>query len=519
MSGDYAKHIYDLTEEICERYGRVDGLFYDIIYLNDACYCPNCLKGMKEANLNPDNVEDAREYYRRSHLKFMKDCTDILHKKHPNATVFFNSGGADIYRPEYHDGQTHFEMEDLPTAWGGYDKMPPRASVMSRYGKEYLGMTGKFHTEWGEFGGYKNPDALKYEALLMAMYGAKCSIGDQMLPSGHLDMETYKIIGKAFGALKDVEEWCYPAEPTTGLGVYLSGNENADEGLHQILLEGHIDFEVVLPGDSLERFKALIFPDCVQISEAEAKRIQDFVNAGGAVLFSGTSLVKNDEFQIDPGANYVGASDYQADYFCPKGEFSLPYGNAPFYCYRSAQKSEVTDGEVFAEIYEPWFDRTYATYCSHRNTPYRYESSGIPAVVKKGNVLWISHALCELYKEYGTQLFKEVVLKALSLIYKPLYTVKLPSGGRTRLTKQQEQSRYVFHAAYAVPMQRGCITVLEDMPEFWKVPVSVDINETVESVKVIPSMDEIDFTREEGRITFEIPYLCCHQAVEIKYRR
>lgn len=503
MSGEYAEHIYSLTREICERYERVDGLFYDIIYLNDVCYCENCLRGMKEEGLNPDNIDDAREYYRRSHLRFMKSCSDILHEKHPEATVFFNSGGADIYRPEYHSGQTHFEMEDLPTAWGGYDKMPPRASVMSRYGKDFLGMTGKFHTEWGEFGGYKNPEALKYEALLMAMYGAKCSIGDQMLPSGKLDFETYKCIGIAYRELEKYESRFWPAVSTAGLGVYLSGNENSDEGLHRMLLEGHIDFEVILPGDDLSRFRAVILPDCVKVSADEAERIRCFAAKGGAVLFSGSSLVERESsaveggrFLLDPGAKFLGEGAYRQDYFRASEKIELPYANAPFFCYRSALRAEITDGEVLAQVYEPWFDRTYDTYCSHRNTPYRYEPAEHPAAVKKGNIIWLAHPFCGLYREYGAQLFREVVLKALSLIYKPAYTVGLPSGGRTRLTHQPESSRFVFHAAYAVPVQRGCITVLEDMPEFNEIPVKISLESLAENMvktrKIYEIQDEPD---------------------------
>ena len=35
------------------------------------------------------------------------------------------------FRPEYHPYSTHYELEDLPTAWGGYDKMPLRAKYFA----------------------------------------------------------------------------------------------------------------------------------------------------------------------------------------------------------------------------------------------------------------------------------------------------------------------------------------------------------------------------------------------------
>lgn len=115
-------------------------------------------RGCAGQAFDPEKEEEARAFYTQSHILFADRCRAILREKHPDATIFFNSGGADIYHPEYHPSQTHYEMEDLPTALGGYNKMVPRASVMRRYGKDYLGMTGKFHTTWGEFGGYKNPE-------------------------------------------------------------------------------------------------------------------------------------------------------------------------------------------------------------------------------------------------------------------------------------------------------------------------------------------------------------------------
>ncbi|MBQ4226670.1 MAG: beta-galactosidase trimerization domain-containing protein [Clostridia bacterium] len=518
LSGDYAQSIYDLTREIVKRYKRVDGLFYDIVYLHDACYCPNCLAGMKKAGLDPKKKEDARAYYRMSHLAFMKNCTDILHEKHPEATIFFNSGGADIYRPEYHAGQTHYEMEDLPTAWGGYNKMPPRASVMSRYGKEYLGMTGKFHTSWGEFGGYKNPDALKYEVLMMAMYGAKCSVGDQMRPCAVMDMETYRLIGHAYRALEKVEPWAYPASPTATLGVYLSGQGASDEGLHSMLLESHIDFEIVLPGDELSGYEALVLPDSVALSDEEAARINAFIQNGGAVLFSAQSAVKDGRFQIDPGAEYLGESAYKKDYFCPGKELPLPYANAPFLCYEGACRTRLGCGKALAQVYEPFFERTYATYCSHSYAPYRDEPSEYPAAVQNGQVVYLAHPLCRLYKQRGAQLFREVLIRALGLIYTPKYAVRgLPSAGRTRLTRQSEHKRYVFHLAYASPIQRGNTSVIEDIVPLYDIPVEISLPEEISRVRLIPQGEDIDFCVKDGKVCFTIPRAELYQGLELEY--
>ncbi len=511
----YGQHVLDTAREVAERYDDLDGLFFDIVYLDHACYCPDCLAGMKAEGLDPAVRADAEEYYRRVHLRFMADCERILHEKHPQATLFFNSGGAEIYRPEYHAGQTHYEMEDLPTAWGGYNKMPPRASFMSRYPKEYLGMTGKFHTTWGEFGGYKNPDALTFEVLMMAMYGAKCSVGDQMPPDGQMDMETYRLIGKAYRVLEKIEPWAYPAASTATLGVYLCGRSDSDEGLHSMLLESHIDFEIVMPDDDLTRFRALVLPDCVQLSDEEAARIRTFVRDGGAVVFSGTSGVKNGAFQLDAGAVYEGPSAYRQDYCRPFEEIGLPFGNAPFLCYDAAQRTAVRDGDVLAQVYEPWFDRTYGAYCSHRNTPYRQEPAAYPAAVRKGRVVYLAHPMCTMYHREGAQLFREMLIGALKMVYTPVYKAVLPSAGRTRLTWQQHANRYVFHAAYASPIQRGTTSVIEDIVPLYRVPVTAEMAQSVRDVRLAPSGESISFEQKDGVLYFEIPCVKCYQAVEI----
>lgn len=131
-------------------------------------------------------------------------------------------------------------------------------------------------------------------------------------------------------------------------------------------------------------------------------------------------------------------------------------------------------------------------------------------------MIYLAHPLCKLYHEFGAQLFREVFLKALSLVYSPIYSVRLPSAGRTRLTHQPEHSRYVFHAAYASPIQRGKISVLEDMPAIANVAVEISMKECVQNVSLIPSGENIPFAQEDGKLKFTVPEVQCHQAVEIK---
>ncbi len=510
----YADLIYAQTREICDRYADLDGLFYDINY-RPPCYCERCVTGMKAQGLNIDNAVDAQQYNIAKWQKFTIECTRILREKHPDATIFFNGGGADPYTPHWHDAQTHYEMEDLPTTWGGYDKMPPRAKYFARSGKDYLGMTGKFHTMWGEFGGFKPAPAMRYECAAMLTYGARCSIGDQMHPAGEMDLETYRLIGEAYAYVEQIEPWCFDVEETTRLGIFLSKQTKSDEGLVRMLLENQLDFDIVLDSDDLGRFDALILPDEVLLDEVQAARLNNYIASGGSVLltaFSGLNQGKS-QFLIDVGAKYQGSSPFESDYLLIQDR-TLAQGviTSPFLFYEAAQRTWVTNGEVLAAIHEPYFNRTYSHYCSHQNTPYQLEPAVHPGAIRKGNVVYLAHPICRLYHDHGAQFHRDVFINALNMIYnKPVMKVSMPSSGRARFVHQPADNRYILHLLYATPIQRGRTSVIEDLPPIYNVQAQVQVDGVVKRATLAPQGTEIPFEQHGDEVRFNVPKVECHQ--------
>src|SRR5690606_21991301 len=90
--------------------------------------------------------------------------------------------------------------------------------------------------------GFKHADAIKYEAAAMISNGAACNFGDQLHPSGQLDIETYRNIGKAYEYVKKIEKYGLGGSPVSKLGLWLTLNTQADFGNVNILLETHNDF-------------------------------------------------------------------------------------------------------------------------------------------------------------------------------------------------------------------------------------------------------------------------------------
>ncbi len=515
----YTEHIYKLTEEVCKRYKDVDGLFYDICIIGDACYCESCKKGMKEMGLDPNNEEDAKKYFIIKRSAFMDKCMAIMKKYHPNATIFFNSGGADQYKPHYRDYQTHYEMEDLPTAWGGYDKLPMRAKYFAQYGKPFLAMTGKFHLDWGEFGGFKCKEALKAEIATMAMYGAGCSIGDHMHPDCEPEMETYKNIGYAFDYLEKIAPYCYGGETLADIGVFLSENKDncdANEGVSNILLENQLDYDIVV-NNNFSKFKTVIVGEGVVLEGEALANLQKYVEAGGNLLFMGDSLINDGKFQIDCGLNFLGDAEYDCDYLLPCSHIEgIP--DAPILCNLPAKRTERVDAEVFAEFITPYFSRTYGHFCGHKNTPHDKSSTLFPAIAKKGNVVYLAHSLARQYFEYGSLYHKRYFMMALNLIHDNSLKIKgMGSLGRCTIIDQPKKNRYCINMVYVSPVKRGCAEIIEDIMPIYNIEVSLKTDKAPKRVYLGVTDEDLDFTFEKGILKFTLPRLECHETMVIDY--
>ena len=202
---EYLDVLCSQIEEVMEMYNPC-GIFLDIISPK-VCYCDNCLADMKALGLDVDSAEDRENFSHIVFDKYVKATNAAVRKHSETATIFHNSGHIFKGNHKFINYNTHLELESLPTGGWGYDHFPLSAAYVRTLGdKEYLGMTGKFHQSWGEFGGFKHPNALKYEIALSLANGACCSVGDQMHPEGFLDEATYALIGIAYAEAEKVEE-------------------------------------------------------------------------------------------------------------------------------------------------------------------------------------------------------------------------------------------------------------------------------------------------------------------------
>ena len=380
-------------------------------------------------------------------------------------------------------------------------------------------MSGKFHKDWGEFGGFKDPQAIKYEAASMIAFGASCNFGDHLYPSGVMDMSTYRNIGLAYEFVEKIEEYGPGGMPVSKLGMWLTLDNAADNGVVKMLLDIHYDF-IIADEKNLNDLELLIIPSSACITGKQAETINNWIKSGGKLLVieQGALDTNKEKFLFDVGADFAGFSPFSVDYTQVGPVLGTNMIESPFLNYSAGLRSRINTGKSLAHIKEPFFDRTYAQYSGHRDTPYRPENSEYPAVVQNGKVIFMAHALDKLYYENGVKLHRDLFKNAIDQLYQsPMLSVKnLPGSGRVSFLKQESKNRYVAHLLYTVPISRGDVMVVEDFLPVPDVEIEVKVPEKITSVTQIPEGTRLEFQRKGDRIIIKVPTFTMYTGIVLE---
>ncbi len=536
----YLDYLCAQIEEAARRFD-IDGVFLDIVG-PVPCYCKWCLAAMLEQGLDPEDDEQVSAFAFDVLRNYYERTTAACRVKDPDLPVFHNSGH--IYKGLKLQMQyvTHLELESLPTGGWGYDHFPLSARYVSHSGMDFMGMTGKFHTTWGEFGGFKRAAALKYECAAMIAAGTKCSIGDQLHPDGDMNEDTYRLIGEAYAHVEKCEPWCEGAEPVCEIAIvsheanqHLAGRgltrgSAADEGAGRMMLEAHALFTLIDETMDFARYKLLIFPDEIEFTNELADKVNAFLAAGGKVILSGDSGLSSDRtrFVVDAGLEVAGRSPWRPDYITPGEKLRRAPVRGPFVVYTGAWDVKPVNAETLAGRRIPYFNRRFDHFCSHQHAP-DAQDSPYPAVTSNGRVAYFAHKVFTNYRELGQPLYRDLVQDVVELLIgKPAVVTNLPTGGRMTLTKQPARSRYVLHLLYAALSKRGAdaavshhkrpVEIIEDEIPLYDIDCEAAIPEEVTSVALVPGGRELPFTRDAGRVRFRAPEVRTHQMVELSYR-
>ena len=443
----------------------------------------------------------------------------------PHMAVFYNCGNVPRNdRSVAYSNTKHLELESLPTGGWGYDHFPMSAAYARVLGKEFLGMTGKFHKAWGEFGGFKHPNALIYETSLSLANGAKCSIGDQLHPLGKFDMATYRMIGKAYSQVAKKEPWCHDVTAVADVAIFTSYNgrkENDchDIGVNRMMLEGHYLYNIIDIKCDFMDYKVIIFPDIVRFDEELTVKTKEYLASGGKILLSGKSgLTFKNEFFCDFGVKFCGENPMNNTYMIPNYGME-PNGKTSYLMYWHGYNIETDEKiEKIAYMQNAYFNRSFRRFCSHTTTPYDPTNLGVGAVLS-GNIGYIAWNVFGEYAEHGAYHHKRLVCDMLDRLLNDnkTLTTNLGSNGVVTLMEQKSERRYVNHLLYAVTKLRGDVEIIEDAPIIVETEVSLRLSHTPKRVYIAPDGHDVSFQYNGGKITYTVERFTLHGMVVIEY--
>lgn len=528
----YLDYLLPQIEEILLRYGEsCHGLWLDIVGVRE-CYCPSCVAAARERGIDPEKKEEMALLWEESYRRYTDAVEAIVQKLRPGCLIFHNGGHIRRGRRDLAYRNTHLDIESLPTGGWGYQHLPLSARYAQTLGMEYTSMTGRFHTTWGEFGGYKHPNALRYEAALSIANGAKVCVGDHLHPDGRFDEVAYALIGRAYGEVEEKEAWCRAVTSVADVALLSTeavGEQNGEEdeertspsdsGCVRMLLEGKYLYDVIDTEAELSAYKAVILPDSVTPDGALTEKLRAYAAAGGKVLATGASCVDPDgKFVLDLGAVYEGVSGYSPTYCRPTFR-PEPLEEGTYVVYGKAYTVRAAEGaRVLGFLQNPYFNREAYRFCSFLHTPPKAEdvSAGITVGRDGGYVAW---DLFEAYDKTGEFIYKRMFAELLDTLLGDRKTLEtdLPAQGIVTLMDQKSERRLVNHLLYASPVKKGETEVIEDILPVYDVSVTLRTEREIRKVTLVPQMEELPFRREGTTVRYRVPRLECHQMVELDY--
>jgi len=433
---DYLEHVEALTREISGRYGRVDGFFYDILFYARQAHCSAAARAFRRRHgLEAGDEETFCRFEAAAQARFSARLTRLLRRLQPRATVFYNStceismDSAVGVRARY-PHVTHMEIESLPSGFWGYYHFPRLARSCGRWGRPWIGMTGRFQKEWGDFGGIKPQAALEYDCFRAQALGGGNSVGDQLPPRGTLDAAAYERIGAVYAQCAAAERFYAGSSHLRQVGVLtanypgrdLHGANLSDEGAILMGEEEHYDVALLDERDELEGYAALVLPDSTVITAQLYPKLKQFHRQGGRLVLShraGRDAGGRWALDFLP-LTFAGEEERYPTYWRMRKAFWPEMSRSDRVIYSQGTNLVASGGlEVLVDRVPPYFRRTALTYCSHSQTPPVASASRHPAVVAGRNFVYFADPIFGEYRQTGNVAAREVWRRVMTRLCGP----------------------------------------------------------------------------------------------------
>ncbi len=318
LNSPYRDYCLRQIRELVE-HNEVDGIWLDILPLRPAtvevdgrpglsfvpdapCYCPTCQVLHRErygqdVPLVPSPADRVRGFQLRvdGARSFIKEVDRIVKARNPDAIVTYNGSGKPVDAIDFADlssVESHapgYMTTSLYGRWGRNSGRMPELYTPSGLPGSGLGFNG-----WDQ----KPVEMLELETAIALSQGSVLWPCLTPYPDGSTDRAQFAALEHVFTFAKKLEPFVQDAESVSDIALSLTnrpytapthGHEAmlATEALHQALVHGHYQFDVLRLPTDLSNYRLLLLAEQAVMSVDEAERVREFVHNGGCLFATG----------------------------------------------------------------------------------------------------------------------------------------------------------------------------------------------------------------------------------------
>lgn len=522
INTSYYDFLVEHTVEVMELLGdKLDGLFFDIVGIHP-CFCAACRAEMKRLGIDMQDEYAVLAFAKQSLDRFKHKMSKIIRERNGSCSIFYNAGHIGPCTAATINDYTHFELESLPSGGWGYLHFPVSARYARKLGKDCLGMTGKFHTSWGDFHSLKNLPALEFEAFRALSYGFGCSIGDQLEPGGRLNQATYRLIGKVFKRFSEREAWARPSTPVVEAALLtaedpLTEHKMPDSilGAVQLLEELSVQFDILDRDMPLNGYRIVILPDDFRIDAVFADKLERYVAGGGRVIACDQGgLTADDRYPACFGTEYLEREPLYPNFIIAKSPLCKGLeADTEYAVYLQGAKIRPSGAETVLRANLPYFARSGEHFCSHLYAPSTHNHA-VPCGVQKGNVILFAYPMFRQYRDNAPRWVKTILRNALNtLLPDRIVQHDGPSTVCVSVLDQPGQNRTCVHVLHYIPVRKSAaIDIIEDCIPLTNLTLTLNLPREVTEARLVPEGRPLPL--QDGKVV--LPKVNGYAIVELK---
>ena len=499
----YREHLKAMVREVAENY-PVSGFFFDCMSPWD-CVCPHCIRKMQAEGVDFRVKEQRAAFAAKTQREFAEELGALAREYDPEYLLYFNDVAFEVQER----AGSYLEFECLPCKSGGYQYMNVAPHYMRTLGKPCVHMTGRFN-RWSDFGGLRNLPTLKYELFFALANGLRPNIGDHLSPDGRVSETVFNRCKEVFSALHKYDRWFDDSKAETDAAiVWHKGAEvrysRVLSGAVRMLTEMNMQFDIVSPDSSWEKYDLLVFPDAVVFNDKMREKLKAHIAKGGFTLASGNSGVDSENaFPAEWGVDFKGPATFTPSYF--QGADEEGRGDLPYSFYEEAWETLPRPGtQVLSCLVKPALNREWdGLYPEYYNPP--YAKTEFPFICCNGKHAYCSGNVFKGYAEMAPVQVRDALKEALDRIG---YTPKLKAPGAPAFLKlftgSSPAGDIVSMLAY-LPEKRGSeMETVEDELTAGGFELSVKLDRKVKKAYMAAEDKEVPFRQEGDYVTVTVP--------------